>query len=124
MLAPTHTAANAMTRQMPDPAAALASGRRRAGAGGRAGRPDRPSGGGRDGWDVGGERGQLGAGPRGQRPARPLVELVPGQPPCTNASFSASITCSRSAWPARSRSPPAAAGSCGPVVTGTSPYAT
>ena len=38
--------------------------------------------------------------------------------PCTNAVFSASITCSRSAWLARSRSPPAA-GSCGPVITGT-----
>ena len=79
MLAPTHTAANAMTRQMPDPAAALASGRRRPGPAGRAAGPDRPSGGGRDGWDVGGERGQLGAGPRGERPARPLVELVPGR---------------------------------------------
>ena len=33
MLAATHTAANAMTRQPPDPAAALASGRRRTGAG-------------------------------------------------------------------------------------------
>ena len=39
--------------------------------------------------------------------------------PCTNASFSVSITCSRSAWPALSRSRAAAAGSSGPVITGT-----
>jgi hypothetical protein len=44
--------------------------------------------------------------------------------PCTNAVFSVSITCSRSAWPALSRSPAAAAGSCGPVITGTSPART
>ena len=68
-------AAAVMIRQMPDLAAALASGRRRA-AGGRARRPGR----GRGGRDVGGERGQVGAGPRGERPARPRGEFVPGQP--------------------------------------------
>ena len=70
MLAATHTAANAMTRQPPDPAAAHAGGVR----GGRRAHH------GRAGRDVGGERGQVGAGPRGERPARPRVELVPGQP--------------------------------------------
>ena len=61
-----------MIRQLPDPAAALTSGHRRAGAGGHAD-PGR-------GRDVGGERGQVGAGPRGQRLARSRVEFAPGQP--------------------------------------------
>jgi hypothetical protein len=66
-------AAKAMTRQPPDPAAALASGRRRAG-GGRAAR-------GGWGWrNVGGEGGQVRVGPRGQRLARPCIEFVLGQP--------------------------------------------
>ena len=68
-------AAAVMIRQMPDLAAALASGRRRAGAGGRVGR-----GCGRGGRDVGGERGQVGVGPRGERLARSRVEFVLGQP--------------------------------------------
>ena len=63
-----------MTRQLPDPAAALASGRRRAGADGS------PAWLRRAVRDVGGERGQLGVSPRGNRPARSRVELVPGQP--------------------------------------------
>ena len=67
-------AAAAIIRQPPDPAAALASGRRRAGAGGRAS----PAAGG-PGRDVGGERGQVGVGPRGERLARPGVEFVLGQ---------------------------------------------
>ena len=67
-----------MTRQLPDPAAAQASGLR-TGRGRRAGLPAR----GQATRDVGGERGQFAAGPRGERPARPHVELVPGQPPCT-----------------------------------------
>ena len=40
---------------------------------------------------------------------------------CTSASFSVSITCSRSEWLAMSRPSPDAAGSGGPVITGTSP---
>ena len=56
------------------------------------------------------------------RPARTSSSSLVSRP-CTNASFSASITCSRSAWPALSRSRPAAAGSCGCVITGTSPLA-
>ena len=54
-----------MTRQMPDPAAAQASGLH-TGPGPAGGRPGR----GRATRDVGGERGQLGVGPRGERPAR------------------------------------------------------
>ena len=108
-----------MNRQMPDLTAALASGRRRAGAGGRAGPAT--------------------AGPGGMSAvsaARPAwVRVASAWPvrasssslvsrPCTNAFFSVSITCSRSAWLALSRSRPAAAGSCGPVVTGSSPART
>src|SRR5215467_13113664 len=54
------------------------------------------------------------AGRPGQRPAAGRGGRL-----STNAVFSVSITCSRSAWPARSRPAPAAAGSCGPVITGT-----
>ena len=64
-----------MIRQVPDLAAALASGRRRAGAGGRVG----PAGG-WGGRDVGGERGQVGVRPCRERLANPQVELVLGQP--------------------------------------------
>ena len=52
------------------------------------------------------------------RPARTSSSSLVSRP-CTNASFNVSITCSRSAWPALSRSRPAAAGSSGPVITGT-----
>ena len=41
--------------------------------------------------------------------------------PCTNAVFSVSITCSRSASPALSRSSPAGARCCCPAITGTFP---
>ena len=70
--------AAARARLMPDWPAALASGRRRTGAGRRADPATRRFG--RFGRDVGGERGQLGASPRGQRPARPHVKLIPAQP--------------------------------------------
>jgi len=129
----TRTAATAMTRQPPDPAAARASGRRRAGTGGRAGLVPAEAGG-RAGQAA---SGRVGAGTGGMsavsaarsanvraasaRPARvPSSSLV--SRPCTNASFSVSITCPRSAWPARNRPLPAVAGSSGPVGTGTSPY--
>ena len=80
----TRMAANAMTRQPPDPAASSA--RVRAAS---------------------------------ARPARASSSSLVSRP-CTNASFSVSITYSRSVWDALSRSRPTAAGSSGPVVTGTS----
>ena len=96
------------TRRPPRPAACAA------GRGRRACRPGR----GQANRDVGGERGQLGAVRAASAwPARTSSSSLVTRP-CTNASFSASITCSRSAWAALSRSPPAAAGYSGPVITG------
>jgi hypothetical protein len=99
-----------------DQAAALASGRRRAGADGRAG----PAAAGSAGMSVVSAARSARVRAASARPTRmPSSSLV--SRPCTNACFSASITCSRSAWPARIWSRLAAAGSCGPAITGTSP---
>ena len=103
------------TRRPPWPAAG-------AGPGSAAAPPGRGRGGGTAGMSAVSAARSAPVRAVSARPARVSSSSLVSRP-CTNASFSASITCSRSAWPARSRSRPAAAGSCGPAITGTSPSA-
>ena len=113
-----HTAAAARARQPPDRAAALASGRRRAGTSGRVG-PDAAWAGGMSAVSAASSAHVRAAS---ARPARASSSSLVSRPR-TNASFSASITCSRSACDARMDprpAAPAAISSPGPAIAGTS----
>jgi hypothetical protein len=113
------TAAAARARQPPDPAATLACGRRRAGTSGRVG-PDAVRGGGMSAV-IASSSAQVRA--TSARPARASSSSLVSRP-CANATFSASITCSRSACDARMGPrpvAPAAISSPGPAIAGTFP---
>jgi hypothetical protein len=111
--------ADARARQPPDPAATLASGRRRRGTGGRVG-PDAARAGGMPAVTASSSAQVRAASARPARASSSSLVIRP----CANASFSASITCSRSACDARMGqrpTPPAAISSPGPAIAGTSP---
>jgi len=90
----TRTAANAMTRQPPDPAAVLASGRRLAGAGGRAD----PAAARSAGMSAVSAARSAQVRAVSARPARASSSSLVSRP-CTNAVFSVSINRIRSAPP-------------------------